>query len=169
MLQLNIIIVGSGVAGLSTAIALCIKGHAVTVLERNEGVQALGGSLHLWANATRVIASYGLGDLIEKSPDGPNTFHSLRYDNGAVLSASTANTSAENYGYPPWTVARYNLQKKLVDAARARGVIIRFNTEVVSLDMDQPAVSLKDGSVLRADLIIGAEGIRCSSLMQDLF
>lgn len=165
MLRMHIIIVGAGVAGLSTAIALCIKGHTVTVLERNEGLQKVGGALNLWANATRVIVSYGLEDLIEKSPESPNTFNSRRYDNGAVLSASTANTSVENYGYPSWTVARYNLQEKLADAARARGAIIRFGTEAVSLDLGQPAVRLKDGSVLKADLIIGAEGMTCNYLI----
>jgi salicylate hydroxylase len=66
MPQFRIIIVGAGIAGLSTAIAFNRKGHDVTVVERHPGCQALGGPVGLSANATRVLIAYGMEDIMSK-------------------------------------------------------------------------------------------------------
>jgi 2-polyprenyl-6-methoxyphenol hydroxylase-like FAD-dependent oxidoreductase len=39
-----------------------------------------------------------------------------------------------------------------------RGFNILFNMQVVIVDLEKPAVHLKDGTVMEADLIIGADG-----------
>jgi hypothetical protein len=42
--------------------------------------------------------------------------------------------------------------------ATERGVKIKFNSPVISIDQDRPAVILKDEVEMEADLIIGADG-----------
>lgn len=47
-LPLNVLIIGAGIIGLSTAINLRRRNHTITVLERHPTVQALGGSVGLY-------------------------------------------------------------------------------------------------------------------------
>lgn len=46
----------------------------------------------------------------------------------------------------------------LYEAAIERGVTVRFDCGVESLDEDGPSVTTKDGEVVRGDIIIGADG-----------
>ena len=57
---LDIIIVGSGLAGLTTALCLSSKGHGVTVLERSSQLQRGGADIQLAANAAKLLDRLGL-------------------------------------------------------------------------------------------------------------
>ncbi|TAQ86911.1 hypothetical protein B7494_g4752 [Chlorociboria aeruginascens] len=51
----NIVIVGTGIAGLGAAITLVNKGHNITVLEATSQLRPIGGVIVLQANANRVL------------------------------------------------------------------------------------------------------------------
>ena len=55
MPSFNVVVVGAGIAGLTTALALTHKGHKVTVLEKYVETNAMGGPIQLAPNATRVL------------------------------------------------------------------------------------------------------------------
>src|SRR2546421_11399233 len=59
------IIIGGGIGGLTTAIALQQAGIDVTVLERAEELLEVGSALPLWTNALRPLQKLGLGDELE--------------------------------------------------------------------------------------------------------
>jgi salicylate hydroxylase len=58
-----------------------------------------------------------------------------------------------------WNVHRYDLQQVLHAAAVQRGVDIRMDCTVVSVEEATPSVTLKSGQVVTGDLIVGADGI----------
>ena len=100
-LQLDIIVIGAGLAGLGAAIGLSRKGHHVTVLER-EGALAEGGSgIQIPPNGTRVLKSYGLMPYILPRAMLPEAMHFLRFDTGEVLGEIPQNPKvSQDYGSP---------------------------------------------------------------------
>jgi salicylate hydroxylase len=164
MISLNIIIVGAGVAGLSTSIALQRKGHKITVLERHPSCQALGAPIGIGPNATRVLIHYGMEEIMTKADTrNQNTTYQRRYDNGKILGSRPATQSVTSYGFPSWLLARFRLQETLAKVAEERGVRILYGKAVAGVDLEGPSVRLRDGEVLEADLIIGADGKFSSS------
>ena len=67
----NIIIIGAGIAGLSTAIALEQKGFEVTVYERHQSAQTMGAGIVLWSNASSVLNELNLLEAVKKVSSKP--------------------------------------------------------------------------------------------------
>jgi salicylate hydroxylase len=167
MPQFQIIIVGAGIAGLSTAIALRRKGHDITVLERHAGCQALGGPVGLSPNATRVLIEYGMEDIMRAADTRRHrSIYQRRYADGSILSATTVDATRAAYGFTSWLPSRYKLQGILAKVAEEQGVNILFDSPVASVHQDTPVILLKDGTKFEADLIVGADGFR--SVVRDV-
>ena len=55
-------------------------------------------------------------------------------------------------------MSRFKLQEALGEKAVAMGVKVLWGCQVDRIDTETPSVLLKSGEVLRADLIVGADG-----------
>ena len=62
----NAIVCGSGVAGLSAAIALASKGWSVNIYERSSTVREIGAGIFIKGNGLRVLDGFGLLDRIRR-------------------------------------------------------------------------------------------------------
>jgi 2-polyprenyl-6-methoxyphenol hydroxylase-like FAD-dependent oxidoreductase len=60
----RVIVLGSGIGGLSAAIGLRGAGHEVAVLERAPRVDRVGAGITLFANAMRALARLDLRDAV---------------------------------------------------------------------------------------------------------
>lgn len=99
--KFNIIVIGAGIAGLTTAIGLHQKGHHVSVLERHPDTQALGGPINMSPSATRILTSYGLKDLIhEQLRPIEKPVYFRRYERGQTLGHIPIGATEEMYGTP---------------------------------------------------------------------
>ncbi|MDQ6637681.1 MAG: NAD(P)-binding protein [Candidatus Dormibacteraeota bacterium] len=56
------LIVGAGIGGLATGIALGRTGHEVRVLERAVKIAEVGAGLAIWPNGRRALAALGAGE-----------------------------------------------------------------------------------------------------------
>ena len=83
---MRIAIVGGGIGGLATALAMTQAGFAVTVHERSAQLVDHGAGITLAPNATRVLYHLGLGaDLEATSVTPPKTEYRLtRAGRGAL-------------------------------------------------------------------------------------
>ena len=63
--QSEVIIIGGGIGGLSTAIALQRKGHSVKVYERTPKLKGLGAGLVIAANAMKAYQQIGISESIQ--------------------------------------------------------------------------------------------------------
>jgi salicylate hydroxylase len=58
-IQLEVLIVGGGIAGLAAAIAMSRAGHNVTVLEKSSFKREAGFIITLGSNATAILDTFG--------------------------------------------------------------------------------------------------------------
>ena len=143
------IISGGGIGGLALATGLGEQGWSVTVIERAPSWRPLGAGLILGPHAQAVLGALGLTDHI--TPVHVADRLEIHGCSGAVLS-----TSAQPY----WTVHRAELHAGLLSASRARATFrLGCTVTAVAQDSEGCAVTLSDGTVLSADLLVGADGL----------
>lgn len=98
---MNIIVVGAGIGGLSTAIALSQKGHHVRVFERSHGLSEFGAGLQVAPNAVRLLYAWGLEEEFKKLVFEPHMSVARSYRSGDVIGRTCQNpTSQVDYGFP---------------------------------------------------------------------
>lgn len=59
------LVIGGGIGGLATAIALKQVGIEATVFESAGGLREVGAGLTLWTNAVRVLQKLGLAEALQ--------------------------------------------------------------------------------------------------------
>lgn len=161
---MRIAVVGGGVGGLTAALALLRADADVTVLEQSPQLTAVGASLQLGPNATRLLGDLGLLERLRTVASRPDAVDLLRWDDGSLLLHAEHGDAAEEYfGTPQLDFFRPDLQRALV-AALPPGVL-RLGARVVAAD--DGGVTLDDGERIRADGVVAADGIR-SPLRQQL-
>lgn len=92
--KMNIIIIGLGIAGLSTAIALKQKGFDVTIYERHQSVQTIAAGIVFWSNASYVLNELHLLEAVKKVSSKPKNMHRFS-DNGEALGSLKVGSKVE--------------------------------------------------------------------------
>lgn len=165
---MKIAIVGGGIGGLTAALALTRKGVDVEVYEQTPTLSELGASLQLGPNAIRPVDEFGLLPRLREIGVRPDAVDLVRWEDGSLLLHTELGAAAEEYfGAPELDFFRPDLQRALFEALPPG--VIRFRVHVLSVEQDDDGVTvaLDDGSSLRADAAVAADGIR-SSIRQQL-
>jgi salicylate hydroxylase len=94
----KILIVGGGLGGLATSIALGQKGHQVTVLESTAKLTNIGGGIGIPPNSSRVFDHFGILQEIRDAAElsGPTKTCFRRY-NGELLSEAAQRSQLYKY------------------------------------------------------------------------
>lgn len=147
-------IAGAGIAGLAAAAALSQRGWSVTVHERAPTLRTFGAGIYIWSNGLRVLKALGAYDrAIKDAHVGP--VMEMRNHKNEIVESIPIN----RLGSPRLvTILRETLIRALIEVCANNGVEIRTNSQVASAREDG-FLYLSDGSMLEADLIIGADGI----------
>ncbi|RAO65561.1 uncharacterized protein BHQ10_001573 [Talaromyces amestolkiae] len=176
-IQLKITVIGGGMAGLASAIALSDMNpnHQITVLESNASLSEFGAGLQLFANSTRILHRWGLTPALEKVAFQCSHLSIRRWEDDAELTFNMNNPSSTwLYGWPQWQIYRPDLQKALFERAKEfPNVSILFAKSVKSVDAVTGTVYTVDGEVFEADLTVAADGIwsrtrRCLPASKDV-
>ncbi|KAF9881535.1 hypothetical protein CkaCkLH20_00681 [Colletotrichum karsti] len=161
--RLQVAIIGGGIAGLAAARILRER-HDVTIYERNapETPEA-GAAVGLGPNGTKMAKALGLSRESLKAviSSGFRTFD----QSGNLLKESRIDC-AKAFGSEWWMVHRQDLKDALFEAATSDGpkwtgnpAKVDFNSRVDGVDPMTGLITFRDGLTVKADLIIGADGI----------
>ncbi len=151
------LVIGAGIGGLCTAIALRQRGIDVTVFEQTHAFGLVGAGLTLWANAIKGLRRLGIA---EDTLGGARVCRSELLDRqGRVLSEISMNALEEELGAPTMAVHRADLHRALL--ASLPEDTVRINAVCTGFEQDGRGVTARfaDSSTARGDLLVGADGI----------
>ena len=157
---LSVLVVGGGIAGLTTAVALRRAGHQVELVELKPDWVETGWGLSLTGPALRALARVGLDTACIAAGAGVTAITNCSVD-GTVLNTIEL-PSLLGEGRPAQIgLARATLSEILREAAADHGATLRTNLAVESIVDDNHRIraSLSDGSIRSVDLIVGADGV----------
>jgi putative polyketide hydroxylase len=165
----QIIVVGGGLVGLSTAIALRAHGVDVHVLERHPGTSAQPKARRFNFRTMEVFRSLGIAGTVAEAARDLADYQGMRA--GRTLVEADALPAPPHIDFRQLAsispeqsclVAQDALEPVLRDVAVDRGARIDFGTRVVDLEhgADGVTVTLADGRVLAADYLVAADGSR---------
>jgi len=157
MRGLRVIVVGGGIGGLSTAIALRRFGHQPLVLEQTGALRAVGAGISLWPNGIKVLNLLGLGAEVA-ALGGQMERMAYAGRDGTTLVDFSLDPLYRRVGERARPVVRAELQYLLLEAAGPG--LVRLGTRACSVsDVDGGvAVGTEDGGRFEADLVVGADG-----------
>ena len=150
---MDVAVVGAGPGGLAAAHGLLRAGHDVQVHERAGSLRPGGSAVTLWPNGTAVLRSLGvpLDDLGARIDVLDGRDHRGR----PLLQMRTA-ALVDRFGAPALSVRRRDLVERLAGALPDR--TLRFGSACASVEADGGRLLLADGSTIRADVVVGADG-----------
>jgi len=159
-MAMKIAILGGGVAGVSSAIALAQKGFEVDVYERNASPATIGAGIVLWPNACYVLEQLRVLDQVALVSGRPGKMRRMNAS-GESLGAIDIELINRIMGYPSFSIMRVDFQNILLEKLKAMGVSIHFDHTITRIDSDcdgSALVHFDQRSSIRADVIIGADG-----------
>lgn len=159
MYDLKAIVIGAGIGGLTTGIALKQAGYEVEIYDRTRELRPAGAGISLWSNGVKVLNQLGLGREIAAIGGEMNRME-YRSHRDEPLSEVDLQPLFSIVGQRPYPVSRSELQQMLLEAFGAEQVKLGMKCIAVEQDDDSGTAIFEDGSRATGDLIVGADGIR---------
>ncbi|XP_058088759.1 monooxygenase 2-like [Magnolia sinica] len=159
----EVVIVGAGIAGLATALALKKVGVRVLVLERSQELRAAGAAITLFPNAWRALDALGVAtNLTSIHPP----FHAV-----SITSVATGTLKRVSYSgtLDRGSMGTRSVHRKALLEALAKELppgTIRFSSKLASISsnetlQDSPTyvLHMDDDTVVKTKVLIGCDGV----------
>ncbi len=155
---MEITIIGAGMGGLTTGIALKKFGHKVTIYEQAEKILPVGAAISLWSNGVKCLNYLGLTEQVAKLGGQMDQLAYIDGLTGDSMTQFSLLPLIEEVGQRPYPVARADLQNMLMDEFGRED--IQLGKKMIELQEQEDAVAVKfaDGTAIKTELLIGADG-----------
>ncbi|KAF8865641.1 FAD/NAD(P)-binding domain-containing protein [Acephala macrosclerotiorum] len=171
---LDMAIVGGGIGGLSTAVALRRAGHKVTIYERADYAGEVGASVSCAANGTKWLREWGV-DIPKADPVVLRKLIRHDWKTGEPDSVydlddyeekwGDASALADNYLIQVYNMFhRQYMHAALMESAvgkEGKGIPAKLvvNHQCSALDTQTGTITFTNGSIVTHEVVIGADGI----------
>ncbi|OHF00082.1 FAD binding domain-containing protein [Colletotrichum orchidophilum] len=180
---LKVVIIGAGIGGLMAACALRETGQDVDVYEQSQMANEKGAAIALQPNSTTLLRRYGFepekfgATTMENVSPKASPAQEMDADrvwfcskmmmmDGASLDVMQEITDkvkeatlSEQRAQKCYFIHRVDLHSTLKKRATELGAVLHAGCEIKSVDEDANTITLADGTTVKADVIIGADGV----------
>ncbi|KAF2013035.1 FAD/NAD(P)-binding domain-containing protein [Aaosphaeria arxii CBS 175.79] len=170
---IDVLIVGTGLAGLVAALECVRKGHNVRVLERNESINTAGDMYFMGLSATRFMKHWPeLQEEYKRISLHNAWIETFKHSGEVIIKPLRVADRLRDQGLDPDTPPgefqmRPLVYKMFVSAVEKLGVSVEFNRRVVDYYEDEEkgkgGCVTDDGKRYEADVIIAADGVGSKS------
>ena len=152
------IVIGGGIGGMSSAIALEKAGIDVEVYEAVQEMKPVGAAISIWPNGVKCLNALGMKAALREL--GGNMAFMAYHDGatGVPLTRFSMAPLVQQVGEYPYPVARAELQAMLIDTfGRER---VQFGKRVIQVEQTADGViaTFSDNSQATGDFLIAADG-----------
>lgn len=160
---MKIAIVGGGIGGMATALALLNRGFKVQVYEQANELREIGAGVQISPNGCRALNSLGILKTLQSLSFAPESKVIRHWQTGRSWKLLELGGSAkEKFGFPFLTVFRPDLLKVLTEAVvqqQADAIHLQAKCIGISVEANTAKITLSSGLEISADLVIGADGV----------
>jgi salicylate hydroxylase len=161
----RILIVGGGIAGLTTGIALRRAGFEVTIFEQAAVLSEAGAGISLSQAALSVYRALGLGAAIEAAAQVTADMAFLHFRTGALLAGKLDLGGGSGDAAAPLAarqIHRADLQAMLIESFLESGGSLRAGHRLdrIAGPDHRPTAVFANGARAEGDLVIGADGLK---------
>lgn len=119
----------------------------------------VGAGIQIPSNSSRILLEWGLGDLLGDRIVEPDGITFRRWENGEPIGYTKLVPDFRvRYRAPYYVVHRAHFHDALHNLAQQLGVKIRLQARVASYNNADGRVTLADGTIISADLVVAADG-----------
>ncbi|MBW4440705.1 MAG: FAD-dependent monooxygenase [Plectolyngbya sp. WJT66-NPBG17] len=151
----RVIIIGGGIGGAATALALSRAGFEPVVYERTKGLREVGAGIALWANATHILNNLGL--LEEAKQVG---YLTTNYQFNSQHGKELVNVAINGFELPVIGIHRAELHQLLWRKVPSENLILGEIFERFERKNNQVHAYFASGMSVEGDALIGADGLR---------
>lgn len=167
MTQKTIDIIGAGIGGLTTAIALEQKGFKTRLFEQAEKIKPVGAGIILANNAMQVYEKLGLRKIIEEKGN-PISSMNITKANLKEISKIDLSYFQQKYEVKNIAIHRGILQQILIDKLQSTKIKLGHKLNKVVKNTNGHSLIFENGEQIQSSILIGADGLN-STVRQNLF
>src|SRR6478736_9699734 len=162
------IIIGAGIGGLTTAVALQQAGIDFEIYEAAPELKPVGAGIVMASNAMQVFQRLGIEKKIMKA--GLEIADAFCVDQNFKLISDlrVKEKITPRYGIGSYAIHRGRLQQVLLEEINQKKVHLSKRLASLNQTNQKVTLSFEDGSAAEADLVIGADGIK-SAVRKNIF
>jgi FAD-dependent urate hydroxylase len=155
---MNIAIVGAGMGGLTAGIALKKFGHQVTIYEQAAEILPVGAAISLWSNGVKCLNYLGLTEQIQTLGGEMESLAYIDGLNDQTMTQFDLTPLYKEVGQRAYPVARADLQQLLMETFGLENIKLGMKMTEIEDQSEYVNIHFADGSQIKADLLIGADG-----------
>ncbi len=154
----EIAIVGGGIAGLTTALALQKIGLQPIIFESASEIKEIGAGLGLGANAINAFSHLGIKEEV-MAAGSFLSFFTVYDQQGKQITKTDSVSVSKKYGLDNFTIHRADLHQLLLSKIDSKNIYTNKRAESVLQKGNNVTIRFRNGSTHDTNYVIAADGI----------